>query len=203
MELQLWLAKIDIPGLVPGLWNHLPDCDTWCSGIPDGLQPTQLFANPKVVEAWAGIIYCLKYLAQLVKIQADPPKAGELHEVFDQDRGLGWRDVRIHPPWPPVCNHEGGILSSLPSSFIFQYTYTTCQPSWILCRLWTSYLGTSVWSSTTQSTIPKHRWAPRRPTNDCINLNILCKKQHLLGCQRTKSWSKLIMNSYIRKATFL
>ena len=39
-----------------------------------------------------------------------------------------------------------------------------CHPS-ILCRRWTSYLGTSVWSSTTRSTIPRHRWAQRRPIN--------------------------------------
>ena len=85
MELQLWLAKIDIPGLVPGLWNHPPDRDTWCSGIPNGLQSAQLLADPNV-----GIIFCLKHQAQFSKSMLIPQRPENYTKSLIKT--VGWVD---------------------------------------------------------------------------------------------------------------
>ena len=73
------------PGLVPGLWNHPPDRDTWCSGIPNGLQSAQLLADPKV-----GIIFCLKHQAQFSKSMLIPQRPENYTKSLIKT--VGWVD---------------------------------------------------------------------------------------------------------------
>ena len=157
------------PGLVPGLWNHFPDRDTRCCGIPYGLQPTEFLADPKVVVD-------KKNLRSACCIWSVGRRTTQ--SLWSRR----WAGLTRRPDTSPMT-------SSLPPwrwdsivivKFFYNPIYITCQLSWFLCRRWTSYLGTSVWSSTYFPVYHTAAQMSAKKTNWWlyINLNILCKKQH-------------------------